>query len=312
MVSKIKGAFLGTAIGDALGVPVEFKSRDYLRSSPITDYIGYGTWNQPPGTFSDDSSLVFCTAESLCNGFDLSDIATRFIRWAHHGYWGAHDTVFDIGNATSEAIDRLHSGTSPKLSGGMAEFSNGNGSLMRILPIVFHLRNVESVNERFEVVKLVSGITHQHVRSVISCFIYVELCSALFTDVDKLTAYENAQQTINQFIATHKFSPEEIALFDRLLKNNISLLSENEIRSSGYVIDTLESSIWCFLTTSTYSSAVLKAVNLGGDTDTTGAVTGGLAGLYYSDESIPAHWIQGLAKHQEISELAERFAQSCV
>jgi ADP-ribosylglycohydrolase len=309
MADNVKGAFFGAAIGDALGVPVEFSSRSQLTANPIQDMRGYGTWNQPPGTFSDDSSLLFCTAESLCNGFNMADIAARFIRWYKEGYWGAHDKLFDIGNATRLAIDRLRAGTDPSLSGGMSESDNGNGSLMRILPILFYLKNEPSPLERYNTVKLVSGITHYHFRSVLSCFIYTELGIQLLTQEDKASAYAAMQQSVNQFISQQSFSVNEIGLFDRILKNDISQFSEESIRSSGYVLDTLESSIWCFLNGSSYRECVLKAVNLGEDTDTTATVTGGLAGIYYGYDAIPEQWISVLAKHEQIVDLAQRFAQ---
>ncbi|GAB4041093.1 ADP-ribosylglycohydrolase family protein [Spirosoma jeollabukense] len=309
-IDQIKGGFFGAAIGDALGVPVEFKSRDYLRSNPVKNYIGYGTWNQPPATFSDDSSMLFCTAESLCNGYDLTNIANRFVNWYRFGYWGAHDTVFDIGNATSGAIDRLMIGTSPFLSGGISETSNGNGSLMRILPMIFYLQAETNVTTRYKLVKQVSGITHAHFRSVMACFIYVEFGIGLLAQLDKVAAYSKMQGSVNLFISKQPFSATETGLFGRILQNNISLLHENDIRSSGYVIDTLESSLWCFLASSSYEECVLKAVNLGEDTDTTAAVAGGLAGIFFGYDSIPQQWGLNLIKSEQIADLAQRFAQS--
>lgn len=309
MESQVKGAFFGAAIGDALGVPVEFKSRTYLQNNPVKDFIGYGTWNQPPGTFSDDSSLLFCTAESLCNGFDLDDIGNRFARWYRSGYWGAHNQVFDIGNATSGAIDRLMGGISPSISGGVLESNNGNGSLMRILPIAFYLQNDPSAANRFETVKQLSGITHQHFRSVMSCFIYTELAIELLNGADKQLSYLQMQAKVNDFISGQSFAPNELHLFDRVLHQNIAEVEESAIRSSGYVVDTLESSLWCFLRSVAYEDAVLTAVNLGGDTDTTATVTGGLAGIYYGYEAIPTRWIEGIARKKDIAELAERFAK---
>ena len=103
-IDDIKSVLFGVAVGDALGVPVEFKSRQTLQQNPVTDMMGYGTYNQPAGTFSDDSSLTFCLAESLTEGFDLNVIAQKFVAWARDGYWTAGGDVFDIGGATSNAI----------------------------------------------------------------------------------------------------------------------------------------------------------------------------------------------------------------
>ncbi|WP_077921444.1 ADP-ribosylglycohydrolase family protein [Spirosoma sp. 209] len=308
MKNRVKGALMGAAVADALGVPVEFKSREYLTQQPVTDYTGYGTWNQPPGTFSDDSSMLLCTAESLCRGLDLNDIASLFSRWLQQGHWSARGQVFDIGNATHMAIQQLMLGVSPLDSGGRSEHSNGNGSLMRILPLAISLRTEPDRAARYETVRQVSGITHAHVRSVLACFIYVEFAIALLNGESKQAAYAQTQQQITSFLDGQPIDSHEISLFDRTLKADLTALDVSRIRSSGYVIDTLESSLWCFLHSSTYSESVLTAVNLGEDTDTTACVTGGLAGIYYGYEAIPAHWINGLARHTDIIDLADLLA----
>ncbi|ALB40534.1 MULTISPECIES: ADP-ribosylglycohydrolase family protein [Nostocales] len=186
--TKILSGFMGVCVGDALGVPVEFSLRTERIKSPVTKMLGYGTWNQPPGTWSDDSSLMLCLADSLCSGYDVNDIGKSFCRWYRENYWTAHGEVFDIFNGKIAA-----------------------------LPI-------------------------------------------------------------------------------------------EEINSGGYVIDTLEACIWCLLNSSSYAESVLKAVNLGGDTDTTAAVTGGLAGIYYGVENIPPEWFQQTARKQDIIDLSHRFA----
>lgn len=306
---EIRSVLFGVAVGDALGVPVEFKSRDYLEAKPVTDLFGFGTYNMPPGTFSDDSSLTFCLAEALTNGFDLGEIAGNFVSWVETGYWTATGRVFDIGIATESAIDRLMRGERPDLAGGTSVSSNGNGSLMRIAPLVFYIAD-KPIAERYELTKLVSSITHGHIRSVIACFYYLEFARQLLESKDKSAIYRNLQTLVPAYLNELEINPEELELFSRLFREDISLLSVDEIRSSGYVLHTLEASIWCLLTTDNYADAVLKAINLGEDTDTTGAVTGGLAGLLYGVDNIPAHWKQQLARKEDIEDLAERLAKS--
>src|SRR5678815_1956721 len=172
MIDRIKSVFFGLVVGDALGVPVEFTSREQLRMDPVKEMIGYGTWNQPPGTWSDDSSLSFCLAESLTEGYNLNTVAQNFIAWLKQGYWGAHHKVFDVGNATDASIRRLMQGVTPELAGGMHESDNGNGSLMRILPLLFYVKDLP-VEERYAKVKELSSVTHAHFRSVYACFISV-------------------------------------------------------------------------------------------------------------------------------------------
>ena len=185
---NIKSALFGVAVGDALGVPVEFKSRETISKNPVKDMIGYGTYNLPPGTFSDDSSLTFCLAEALTQDFDLNSIAKNFVKWVDENYWTARGTVFDIGIATREAIDRLARGEQPDLAGGFEPSSNGNGSLMRILPLVFYIFD-KPISERYQIIKEVSSITHGHIRSVIACFYYLEFARQIILGKDKFEIY---------------------------------------------------------------------------------------------------------------------------
>ncbi len=303
----IKSALFGVSVGDALGVPVEFMSRKTINQNPVTDMFGYGTYNLPSGTWSDDSSLTFCLAEALTKGFDLNCIGQNFIKWYYENYWTPRGTVFDIGIATKQAIDRLSKGVRTDLAGGIEISSNGNGSLMRILPLIFYIID-KPISERYQITKQVSSITHGHIRSVIACFYYLEFARQIILGVDKFEIYENLKTEISTHLNSLSINQSEISLFGRLLNDNIYNLIDEEISSSGYVIHTLEASVWCLLTTNNYKNATLKAVNLGEDTDTTGAVTGGLAGLLYGYDSIPPKWLKQIAKHQDIENLAERLA----
>lgn len=305
MIEKIKGALFGLAVGDALGVPVEFSTRERLKVIPITGITGYGTWNQPPGTWSDDSSLAFCLAEGLTHDYDLHLIAANFIAWRMKGYWGAHHNVFDVGNATHASITRLINGVSPELAGGLMESDNGNGSLMRILPLVFMVKDLP-VEERFQKIKEVSSITHAHFRSVLSCFIYIEMALQILNNMDVEEAYNKMKKTVLAFIEDKEFNKREIAYFNRILVSDIEREEESDIHAGGYVLNTIEASLWCLLNSSTYSEAVLKAVNLGGDADTTACVTGGLAGLLYGFDDIPKDWITTIARRDDIEDLCVR------
>ena len=301
----VKGVLFGCAIGDALGVPVEFKNRQYLKQNPITNFVGFGTHNQPPGTFSDDSSLTFCLAEALASDFDLQLIANNFIKWANNAYWTATGVVFDKGVSTTNAIRNLSKGVAPELAGGKSEDDNGNGSLMRISPLIFYIQKM-SIADRFEITKKVSSITHGHIRSIISCFYYLEFMSGIIHGENLFDIYNNLKKVLPDFLKNLSIDQIEISFFDRLLEENIYDLPEDQIKSGGYVVETLEASIWCLLTTNNYKDAVLKAVNLGRDTDTTGCVTGGIAGLYYGYNNIPEEWVNKIIRKEDILNLAER------
>lgn len=307
--NHFKAALFGVAIGDALGVPVEFSSRADLENNPVMGMLGYGAYEVPAGTWSDDSSLTFCLAEALTEGFDLKVIGKNFIRWYRKNYWTAQGIVFDIGIATKRAILRLEKGEQPELAGGSDESDNGNGSLMRILPLVFYVYN-KPVHKRYELIQQISAITHGHVCSVIACFYYLEFAKQLIDGYDKLEIYKNLQKEIPAHLTQQSILLKEIHRFERLFKTDIQQLDVEQIQSSGYVLHTLEASIWCLLTTTTYKEAVLRAVNLGGDTDTTAAVTGGLAGLLYGHEAIPEEWIEQIARKEDIEDLSERLAKN--
>jgi ADP-ribosylglycohydrolase len=302
-----KDVLFGVAIGDALGVPVEFKSRESIAQRPVTDMIGFGTYDLPPGTWSDDSSLTFCLADVLADSYDLQKIANSFVNWLYDEQWTARGEVFDVGIATRAAIERILRKVRPDLAGGFDESSNGNGSLMRILPLLFYIKD-KPVKDRFAIAKEVSAITHGHVRSVIACFYYLEFARKLLTNANQVFVYHEVNAEVTSFLKCTTINPDEITLFNRLLTGDIYKLPVTEIQSSGYVLHTLEAAVWCLLTSASYSEAVLKAVNLGLDTDTTAAVTGGLAGLTYGYESIPEHWVLMLARKKDIDALAQRLA----
>jgi ADP-ribosyl-[dinitrogen reductase] hydrolase len=302
----IEDVLLGLAVGDAIGVPVEFVRRNTLKMNPVTGMRAFGSHQQPAGTWSDDSSLAFCLAEMLCGPYDLEKLARMFINWKTHGWWTPHGKVFDIGIATSGAIERLATGVPPLLAGGNEEGSKGNGSLMRILPLLTLLKD-QPISQRFQLVEEVSSLTHRHIRSIIACFIYLETALSLLNGEDKHKAYKQGAQNANLFLQAAGFVPrEELDRFGRFLSGDLGQVPEHQIYSTGYVIHTLEAAVWCLLNTDDYATAVLKAANLGDDTDTTAAVTGGIAALLYGWQTIPRPWLTTLARLKGIEELADR------
>jgi len=304
---SLAAGILGHAIGDALGVPHEFKDRSWFKENPVTGMDGYGTHNQPPGTWSDDTSLSLCLAESLLKGFDLKDIANNFVKWYDEAHLTAHGAVFDIGNATHAAISRIKQGVEPAQAGGKSEYDNGNGSLMRILPLLAYIYDKDPVNS-FSLVSAVSGITHGHLRSKIACSLYLVECKHLLQGHSKNDAYASMRSYFRAMNATHyDFYKAELVHFLPLFEKEMTDIKEDEIDSSGYVVNTLMASIWCFVTTESYKDAVLKAVNLGDDTDTIAAVTGGMAGIYYGMAGIPGEWLEKLVKREEIEQIAIKF-----
>ena len=302
-----KNILLGTAIGDALGVPVEFEHRQELEKNPVVGMREYGTHNQPKGTWSDDSSLALCLAESLCNGYNLNDIADKFIRWYYDGYCTPYGRVFDVGVTTARAISYLQSGCKPELAGMDRERDNGNGSLMRILPLVPYIINMEE-EDRFRIIGEVSSLTHRHPRSILACIALCEFAIQYINLQSIEKAYQTMQQTMLQLLKKEMFIEEDIPFkrFVGLSYEEFKTIALKDIHSTEYVIDTLEASLWCIFNTTSYKDAVLKAVNLGDDANTVGAITGGLAGIIYGYDTIPPEWLEVLAKKDDIIELANK------
>ncbi|KAB2950842.1 ADP-ribosylglycohydrolase family protein [Heliorestis acidaminivorans] len=314
-INRIMGAVIGATIGDALGVPVEFKRRAELEKNPVTDMSSGGTHNQPAGTWSDDTSLLICHVESIINkGFDMNDLAKRFIAWLQEGKTTAHGQVFDVGYTTMIAIQRLASGVSPKKSGLIDEKSNGNGSLMRIVPVSLFVAQLPMKQiERY--IKEASSITHGHPRSQLACFIFSLLAIQLLHGNSPKSSYQKTIEQLHQMQERQELfigMEREMSHFSHILNGSLGSLPRNVIPSSGYVIDTLTASIWCLLQSQSYEDCVLQAVNLGEDTDTTAAVAGALAGLYYGFKALPKEWINVLAQKEVLCDLAHQFAQKVI
>ena len=312
-INKYKGALVGLIVGDALGVPAEFKTRRELKEQPILDMVGYGTHHQPLGTWSDDSSMTLATIEWLS---ELSEqevnyhlLMDKFCDWLLHGAYTAHNDTFDYGGATCNALYRYMNQSEPLDCGGTAAHTNGNGSLMRILPAALWVKDglLKKEVKAKQFIEEMSALTHAHERSKLGCFLYACVVAHLYDkDDDKVNVVAKAlQQAKQQCILSDELKHYE-RLFDIAAFQN---LEEDEIKSSGYVVDTLEAALWCFLNTENYEECVLKAVNLGDDTDTVAAIAGGLAGLWYGFDAIPQKWLNQLVKYEWIEVLIHQLIQ---
>lgn len=298
---------IGLAIGDALGVPSEFKTREELKLNPITDMIGYGTYNVPYGTWSDDTSMTLATIDSIIDtkAINPNDMASKFLDWFRNCNYTATGNVFDIGRTTLQALAKFELKLDNASScGETSEYSNGNGSLMRILPIAYYIyyKNINDEQEIYNIIKQVSSITHAHEISILGCYIYVRFALELLVGKDKFEAYKNIQK-----LDYSMFTNDTINRYNRILCDNIQNINENSISSSGYVVSTLEATMWLLLNSNDYNTTILKAVNLGDDTDTVAACTGGLLGIYYGIESINDSWKQNLKRYDYIINLCDEF-----
>lgn len=301
---RIMGALIGVVVGDAVGMPVQFEPRSMRKKRPVTDMEGWGCFNMAPGSWSDDSSLTLCLAESLVEaGVDPEDAARRFVSWYDHGYWTPGGFSFDIGGGTAEAMENLKRGASALESGPSHPHANGNGSLMRIMPAVLYLAE-RTEEEMARGVSDLSGITHGHGLSRTACFLYALMAKELLSGADAMTAYQALCQRKGELVGNGRYAEA----FERILGGKLHLIPEDRIQSSGYVIDSMEAALWCLLRSTTYKETILRAVGLGEDTDTIAAIAGGLAGILYGREGIPEEWVRALVRREDILDLFERFA----
>ena len=311
---KVKSAVIGFAVGDALGVPVEFSSRDDLAAEPVTDMRSGGTHGQPAGTWSDDTSMTLCVMQSLIDkGFDFDDQMKRFEDWLWNASNTAHDEVFDVGNTTRSTVFKFAKGTPALECGDAFDWSCGNGSLMRMLPTALYIvgkyQMYPLIEKTAELIHDSSRITHAHPRCLMACGIY---CNVLFQMSGGGYLPNAVHFGILEALSYYKKQPEFAEYIDEFESlSNILKLDESEISGKGYVIDTLKAALWCLVHTDGYADCVLKAVNLGDDTDTTAAIAGSLAGFWYPYSSIPVNWLEVLAKREEIEKLCKRFAYAC-
>lgn len=304
-MSKIKDGIFGHAIGDAMGVPVEFCIREKLLAHPVTKMIGYGSHDVPAGTWSDDTSMEIATMDSMINQggkINCENIMMNFYYWLKDAKYTPYGEVFDAGRTCIKSIINFSKGYDILECGQKDEYSNGNGSLMRILPIAYYCYyNKLKEEEIFEVVKNVSSLTHAHEISVLGCYIYVNYIIKLLEGKDKFESYN-----LIKLIDYSMFTEESLEVYKRVLKEDIEKYSIDEIKSSGYVVDTLEASFWILLNASSFKEAIIGAINLGNDTDTIAAITGSMAGILYGYNSIPQEWLDKLAKRDYIEDLCDK------
>ena len=304
-MNHYKNGIMGLVVADALGVPFEFKSREKIALNPCVDMIGHGTFNVEEGCWSDDSSMTLATLDSLSYGYNPVDIMEKFIDWYKKDAYTPFGEVFDMGMATGDAMDNYLNTKDITTCGLISEYSNGNGSLMRILPVcIYAVINKLPTEKAIEIVHETSSLTHAHMRSQMACGIYYFIVKEIIETNNTLyTSIETALKNVYMYYQDNR----EIAHYKRLLNlSTFKQLPTQEIKSGGYVVESLEASIYCLLNNDTYKDTVLHAVNLGFDTDTTAAIAGGLAGLYYTYDNIPTTWISKIKKKEYIEQLCQK------
>lgn len=309
-MSKFVDSIIGHAVGDAMGVPTEFCIREYLLRDPVKEMIGSAKTGQPAGSWSDDTSMEIATIDSFIQNktFNYDDIMTKWEEWINESKYTPNNDTFDVGRTCLRAIRNHSIGTESLECGIDGEQANGNGSLMRILPVALY-SYYKKIDEQ-EIIKLtneMSSLTHKHEISKLGCYIYVRYVMFLLDGQNKNEAYEAIKN-----IDYSSYSDYSISKYDRILKDNILDYKIGDISSTGYVVDTLECALWILLNSNSYKETIIATTNIGNDTDTIGAIAGSMAGIVYGYDAIPEAWLNKLMKKEYLMNLALDFEKLIV
>ncbi len=304
-MSKIVDGIIGHAIGDAMGVPTEFCIREHLLKNPVKEMIGSSKTGQLAGSWSDDTSMEIATIDSFIQNksFNYDDIMTKWEEWINQAKYTPNNDTFDVGRTCLRAIRNHSTGTEPLECGIDGEQANGNGSLMRILPVALY-SYYKKLNDK-KIIKLtneMSSLTHKHEISKLGCYIYIRYIMFLLDGQNKNEAYESIKN-----IDYSSYSDYSISKYNRILKDNILDYKIDKISSSGYIVDTLECALWIFLNAKNYKETIIASTNIGNDTDTIGAIAGSMAGIAYGINSIPESWLNKLLRKEYLIKLSLDF-----
>lgn len=292
-INRARGALLGLACGDAVGTTVEFKPRGSF--VPLTDMVGGGPFDLVAGQWTDDTSMALCLASSLIeNGFDLHDQIHRYVLWNEQGYMSSNGRCFDIGNATWDALEAFKR-TGKALSGSFDPDSSGNGSIMRLAPVP--IRYLDTPELALDLCAEQSRTTHQSPECLMACRLLGEVLIRALQGKLKDEVLAPSQQAL-------KLSPG----LKSIASGGYKTKTMDQIRGTGYVVQSLEAAFYCFWNTDNFKDCVLLAANLGDDADTTAAIAGQIAGSHYSQSGIPTEWLEKLTMCEEIGALADQLA----
>jgi ADP-ribosyl-[dinitrogen reductase] hydrolase len=287
-IRRFTGALLGLAVGDAVGTTNEFSRCP----PPIDDMVGGGPFNLKPGEWTDDTSMALCLADSLiaCQGFNAKDQMERYLNWWQNGHNSVLGHCFDIGGTTAAALQRFSTNGEP-YAGDSSPVTAGNGSLMRLAPVaLFYWRSEETASNH---AGESSRTTHAAPQAIDACRYFCALIIKALRGASKEEILASSGDSLHSTIAAIAagcYRDKSIA----------------EIRPTGYVVDSLEAALYCFVKTAGFEEGCLMAANLGGDSDTIAAIYGQLAGAYYGEDGIPEKWLNRLAWRDSITGRAEQ------
>lgn len=288
---RIADSIYGFVVGDALGVPVEFLPRELLKKHQVTDMMENKKRKTTIGYWSDDTAMVLCSMQSILDKKEVvyDDLLEKFLMWFKTGYMGVNHKCFGIGQTTYKSISKYKRLGYPACiqEPYPSKRNSGNGSLMRMLPIIFFLyyHSNQQLSDKYRIIEEVSRLTHGSSECLQACVFYGMF---IFNLLDDMEMHGALSVSIVQH--TSYYGQYQSTELERILSQEILVVDESQIQSTGYVVSTLEASLWCLFTSASYSEATLKAVNLGYDTDTVAAITGSMAGLIYGLDQQGEQW----------------------
>jgi len=299
IADRYRGAMLGLAVGDALGTTLEFCPPGSF--APIDDIVGGGPFRLPAGAWTDDTSMALCLAESLvaCGGFDAADQMRRYVRWYREGEWSSTGHCFDIGNTTCAALEQFEE-TGDPWCGSDDPFTAGNGSIMRLAPVV--LAFAPSPGEAIAMAARSSRTTHGARDAVDGCRYLAALLLGALGGASKEELLGGIFEPVTDLWAREPLAPAIMEVAAGSFRHR----NPPDIRGTGHVVRSLEAALWAFHHGASFRDGALRAVNLGDDADTTGAVYGQLAGAFYGETGIPEAWRRRVVAGDAIARMAEQ------
>ena len=310
---------MGLIVGDALGLPVQFSRPDDIAlrpEGPVTGMEGYGAFHMPAGSWSDDGSMALCALESInrLGRVEPADIAENFVKWMFDGAFTQYGMAYDMGNTCSRAIRHFALFHDPDTCGITGEHANGNGALMRILPVCLYAYARQKADDAYSDedairdVRSVAALTHNHMRSHVACGLYFFMVRAILDYKGEMSLADCLQLGVDQGRLFYEEEPKNlhhIAHYQRLFDlATLRVTPDTELEFSGYVVRAFEAAVWGLLQEDSLEKTLLNIVNHGDDSDTVGAIAGGLAGLYYGYEAIPKDWLAAIRAREYVEDLA--------
>jgi ADP-ribosyl-[dinitrogen reductase] hydrolase len=301
--TRVRGALLGLAAGDAVGASVEFRRPGTF--PPVADMVGGGPFGLKPGQWTDDTSMALCLAESLIRKrkLDLRDQIERYVRWWRVGHLSSTGNCFDIGETTRAALSQFIVTNNP-VSGPTHARSAGNGSIMRLAPVPLFFAHDPA--EAIEASGVSSTTTHGAPVAIDACRLLGAIIVGIVLGDAKEEVLSPGYAPVSGYWQRLPLVPEIAAISEGSFRTK----ERSHIRGSGYAAESLEAAIWAFASSDDFRTGCLLAVNLGDDADTTAAVYGQVAGAYYGEDGIPAEWRERLAMRELLEEYADRLVEA--